>query len=51
MIQATSRKMQDFTQSSKIEKAIFCKFKWFVKDVIPKRFFSEDSHKESVFAR
>jgi hypothetical protein len=22
------------------------KFKWFVKDVIPKRFFSEDSHKE-----
>ena len=27
------------------------KFKWFVKDVIPKRFFSEGSHKESVFAR
>jgi hypothetical protein len=74
-IQATSRKMQDFTQSSKTEKAIFCKsictlvvpkwksalfwpcialehkFKWFVKDVIPKRFFSEGSHKESVFAR
>jgi hypothetical protein len=31
------------------------KFQWFVKDVIeyvkPKRFFSEGSHKESVFAK